>query len=191
MVRIVAGTAGGIAIKTPEGEGTKPTLDRVKQPMFSMLFGEIPGRTVLDLFAGSGSLGLEALSRGAFHCTFNDFSSGCAKLIRDNAVTAGLDGKAEITSMDYRQALKSYSLKGKKFGLILLDPPYEMLCYEDVLKTISALKLSESGAIAVCEHSRKDILPDRAGNFVKFKEKGYGTVGLTLYREGESETVNE
>ncbi len=185
MVRIIAGSARGLRIKTVPSEKTKPTLDRVKEPMFSILTGEIEGRIVLDLFSGNGSLGLEALSRGAEFAYMNDCDRQCSSIIRENLAYTGLQSKAEVTQLDYREALARYGKSGKKFGLILLDPPYGDGVIPEVLEQISKLQLWEDGCVVMCEHTRTDVLPEIVGVFTKVKERAYGTVGLTLYRAGE------
>lgn len=185
MVRIIAGSARGLRIKTVPSEGTKPTLDRVKEPMFSILTGEIEGRLVLDLFSGNGSLGLEALSRGAAYAYMNDYDRHCCSVIKENLVYTRLQSQAEVTQLDYREALNRHGKAGRKFGLVLLDPPYGDGLIPDVLTRISQLQLWESGCVAMCEHVRTDVLPETVGVFVKEKERAYGTVGLTLYRAGE------
>lgn len=185
MVRIIAGSARGLRIKTVPSEKTKPTLDRVKEPMFSILTEDILDRTVLDLFSGNGGLGIEALSRGAAFACMNDHDRACGQVIRDNLVYTGLSEKAEVSQLDYRKALCRYAAAGRRFGLILLDPPYAAGFIPDVLGRISAQNLWESGCAAMCEHTREDILPDTVGVFAKEKCRTYGTVGLTLYRAGE------
>lgn len=182
MVRVVAGTAGGLKLKTPDSDKTKPTLDRVKEPMFSILGPYIYGRTVLDLFAGCGALGIEALSRGADYCFFNDFDRNCAAVIKENLRHTSLSEKAGIICLPYRKALSQLRLEGKRFGLVLLDPPYETNCYEDVLLTALDYGLLEPDCAIMCEHGRENVLPDTVGTLSALKRRGYGTVGLTLYR---------
>ena len=185
MVRIIAGSARGLRIKTVPSEKTKPTLDRVKEPMFSILTGEIEGRIVLDLFSGNGSLGLEALSRGAAYAYMNDYDRSCSSIIKENLAYTHLQDRATVTQLDYQAALDRYSKSGLKFGLALLDPPYGNGLIPDVLERISRLQLWESGCVVMCEHLKTDIMPDTVGVFAKEKERTYGTVGLTLYRAGE------
>ena len=105
MVRVIAGKAGGRKLKTIDSEGTKPTLDRVKEAMFSMLMPYIPCGTVLDLFSGNGSLGIEAVSRGADFCIFNDRSRECVKYIKENIRTVGFEKDSEVYALDSRETL--------------------------------------------------------------------------------------
>lgn len=185
MVRIIAGSARGHKIKTVPSPDTRPTLDRVKEPMFSILTPDIPGRTVLDLFAGNGALGIEALSRGAAGAYFTDCDRTCAAVIRENLVSTGFADRGHVMQADYREALSRYAREEKRFTLILLDPPYALCAWEDALTRISRLSLWEPGCVAMCEHDRETALPDRIGAFVREKERHYGSVGLTFYRAGE------
>ncbi len=185
MVRIVAGSARGLRIKTVPSEKTKPTLDRVKEPMFSILTGDLADRTVLDLFAGNGSLGLEALSRGAAFACFNDHDRACVKVIGENLAYTGLADQGAVTRLDYQAALNRYHQEGRQFGLVLLDPPYAAGVIPRVLAQLSDLALWAPGCVVMCEHTKDDILPESVGVFQKEKMRSYGTVGLTVYRAGE------
>ncbi len=122
-MRIIGGSARSIRLKTVEGEDTRPTADRIKETLFNILGDEVSGAIVLDLFAGSGGLGLEAVSRGAQKAVFVDHSGKAVSCIRDNIEATGFGDKCEVMRMDFRSALKS--MAGKyKFGLVFLDPPY-------------------------------------------------------------------
>lgn len=155
--------------------------------MFSILTPDIPGRMVLDLFSGNGALGLEALSRGAAFACFNDWDRTCTKVIRENLMYTGLVRQAQVTQLDFREALSGYAAERKRFGLVLLDPPYAAGFIPEVLEQVTELHLWESGCAVMCEHAREDILPEAVGVFLKEKTRAYGTVGLTLYRAGETE----
>ena len=181
MVRVVAGVAGGLKLNTPDSEDTKPTLDRVKEPMFSMLTPYIPGRTVLDLFAGSGALGIEALSRGAEFCYFNDVDRRCREIVRQNLEHTRLLEKAEVLSAPYRQALSLLKKRGVKLGLVLLDPPYKMNCYEEVILTGLKYRLFDEECVIMCEHGREVVLPEEIGGFHMIKDRSYGTVGVSIF----------
>lgn len=182
MVRVVAGSARGIKLKTVPSDDTKPTLDRVKEAMFSIMQQEIPGAYVLDLFSGNGTLGIEALSRGAESAVFNDCDSKCTAVIEENLKAAKLTDRAIVTRLDYRQALGKYAEEKRKFDVILLDPPYKAGLYVKAIETVSQNGLANKNALIMCETAREDILPERIGHFTKEKERGYGTVGLTFYR---------
>ena len=184
MVRVVAGTARGMKLKTRDSEATKPTLDRVKEAMFSMLEPYLAGAAVLDLFAGSGALGIEALSRGAAECVFADKSKECCDIIRENLEHTGLKDKASVYRSDYSSLLNSYDGR-EKFHVILLDPPYCKQLERDAIRLISLKNICASGAVIVAEHSWEDILPEEIGKFYKYKDKKYGTVGVSIYIEKE------
>lgn len=182
MVRVIAGTAGGLKLKTLESDATRPTLDRVKEAEFSMIRDYLYGSVVLDLFAGNGGLGIEALSRGAKACYFNDKNKQCRNLIRANLTYTNLSDKSEVSCYDYTEALSYYKKSGIVFDLILLDPPYGKAFETDALKQITTAKLASAGAIAVCEHNAAEALPAAIGHFSAIKEKKYGTVAITVYR---------
>ena len=191
MVRVIAGTAGGSKLKTLDTDRTKPTLDRVKEPMFSILAGFIPGANVLDLFAGSGALGLEALSRGAAFCRFCDCNPQAAQVVRDNLRHTRLDARASVLAADWNTALKQLKERGEKLDLVLLDPPYAENLYVQVLESLQKYGIIAPECVIMCEHSRKTELPEEAGVFRVFRRKGYGTVGLTFYMAGMPDDPEE
>lgn len=182
MVRVISGTAGGLKIQTLDSENTKPTLDRVKEAVFSMLSDDIYGATVLDLFAGSGALGIEALSRGAKRCFFNDKNKSCCDIIRKNLIHTKLDQLAQISCSDYSETIASFRNKGVKFDLILLDPPYSSGFYEEAIMSISKNGIFSEYCTILCEHSIEDSLPEQIGAFYHIKSKKYGTVAVSLFR---------
>lgn len=185
MIRVISGSAGGLKLKTLPTDNTKPTLDRVKEAVFSMLREDIYGATVLDLFSGSGSLGIEALSRGASRCFFNDKSKECFNCIKENLKHTNLYDKADISCLDYTEALASYRKKGIKFDLILLDPPYATELYEDVISLLQKMDIVSENCTIMCEHSVNSELSEKIGAFNNIKNKKYGTVRITIYRNGE------
>ena len=132
-MRVIAGTAGGIRLSTPEGMKTRPTIERVKEAIFSSVHFQLPGMRVLELFAGTGQMGIEALSRGAASCDFVDHRAEAAALVRENLRRTGLQDQAQIYCMDYEAFLNS---NRGPYDLILLDPPYAENFLENALKTI-------------------------------------------------------
>ncbi len=181
MVRVISGTAGGLKLQTPDEDITRPTLDRVKEAMFSIVQNDIYGSSVLDLFAGSGALGIEALSRGADRCVFNDRSRKCADIIRGNLAHTRLDSRAEILVSDHTEALSVCRSREMSFGLVLLDPPYGKGFETDALMLISRFGLALPRCVAAVEHSALDTLPDTVGTFGRVKTKKYGTVCVSVY----------
>ena len=124
MVRIISGSARGRKLETPAGLGTRPTLDRVKEAAFGSLQFAIPGSRVLDLFSGSGNLGLEAASRGASHVVMNDYDAACAAIIRRNAASLGLTDSVRVLCGDYLAVIGQLDREGESFDIVFLDPPY-------------------------------------------------------------------
>lgn len=180
-MRIIAGTLKGRTFDTPKGMDTRPTLDRVKEALFGMIQFEIFGRNVLDLFSGSGNLGLEAMSRGAKYAVFNDSSRECAELIKKNIAALGLAADTSVTSLNYTDALNLYKRQGRSFDIIFLDPPYASGFASEALEKIAALELLSTDGLIVVEHDRQNglKLPDGIG---LVKERSYGKVVISLLR---------
>ena len=147
-MRIITGRAKGALLETLPGLETRPTAERVKEAIFSMIQFDIEGRRVLDLFAGSGQLGLEALSRGAAHATFIDSSREAVDVILKNAAKARLRESARVSSMDFSAFLKSAS---DEYDIIFLDPPYNTSMMSDALRLIAERGLLRDGGFIVCE----------------------------------------
>lgn len=182
MPRIISGTAGGIPIKTPPGDRTRPTADRVKESVFNMLQADIPGLHVLDLFAGSGSLGIEALSRGAADAVFVDKDRIACGIIRANLEKTGLSRKAEVLGMDMEGALRILTANRRRFGLVFADAPY--LC-DFVLKTLLMLDendIMEDNGMAVVEHHRGEMPPETVGRWQLERRRDYGETVFSIYR---------
>lgn len=180
MLTVIAGSAGGLRLKTIDNEKTKPTLGRVKEPMFSMIEPYLIGATILDLFAGSGSLGIEALSRGASKCYFNDNQGACCKITEENLIYTGLSEKAEVRRQDFSQALENYRKEKITFDIIFLDPPYGMNYYNEVISTIVKYKLIATNGIIVAEHAFDKPLTEIQSLEI-IKNKKYGTVAVTVF----------
>jgi 16S rRNA (guanine966-N2)-methyltransferase len=181
MLRIISGTAGGIRIKTPDTEKTRPTLDRVKESVFSILQPYIPDSRVLDLFAGSGSLGLEALSRGASHCVFVDGSRNCRAIINENILRTHMSGKAQVMQADVFKAISALSGEGSRFDMIFMDPPY---CHNYVNKTLQMIDendiINENGIVAV-EHHEDEQPAETVGRLDRIKFRSYGDTCFSFY----------
>ncbi len=181
-MRIIAGTARGRQIQAPKGRDTRPTLDRVKEAMFSMIQFRIPDSTVLDLFAGSGNLGLEALSRGARYAVLNDHSRTCCELIRQNAALLRMTDRTQVMQMDFLQALTYLAQAGQKFDLVFLDPPYAQG------PQIAAEKIADMGLLVpqgliVAEHAW-DRPPEAGSGLNVVNDRKYGDVGVCLLEYG-------
>ena len=179
-MRVITGKARGVQLKTPEGMTTRPTTDRVKEALFSIIQFEIPGAKVLDLFGGTGQLGIEALSRGAKSAVFVDAGDKACKLIRENLHRCKMDNNAQIIRADYLQYLQTCR---DKFGLIFLDPPYAEVFLENALKKITEIDILESGGIIVAERPVGKDLPWDFTGYSRSKDYKYGNTLLTLYRK--------
>lgn len=178
-MRVVAGTARGVSLKTPDGMKTRPTADRVKEAMFSILHFDLPGARVLDLFGGTGQLGIEALSRGANACVFVDESEKACSLIRENLKRTGFTGCAKVVRSDYLSYLRS---NRDKFDIILLDPPYAEVFLENCLNFITEIDILQYNGIIVTERSLEKELSLNFEGYSRSKDYKYGKTVVTLYR---------
>ena len=179
-MRVISGKARGSVLKTPNGFQTRPTTDRVKEALFSILQFEIPGGRVLDLFGGTGQLGIEALSRGAKSAVFVDASDAACKLIKENLKKTKLEDNTKVVRSDYLQYLCSCK---DRFDIIFLDPPYAEVFLETALKMITEIDILQSGGIIVAERPVGKELPWEYPGYTRSKDYKYGTVLLTLYRK--------
>ena len=179
-MRVIAGSAKGIQLKTPNGMQTRPTADRVKEALFSIIQFDLPGAAVLDLFGGSGQLGIEAISRGASSAVFVDASREACQLIRENLKKTRFDSQATVIQSDYMDYL---SRTKQTFGIILLDPPYAEVYLENALKRITEIDILQSGGIIVAERPAEKELPFDFPGYTRSKDYRYGKILLTLYRK--------
>ena len=179
-MRVITGTARGVQLKTPDGMTTRPTADRVKEALFSIIQFEVPGARVLDLFGGTGQLGIEALSRGAKSAVFVDAGEPACKLIRENLKRTRLEQQGGVVRSDYLQYLKRCR---EKFDIIFLDPPYAEVFLENALKCITEIDILQSGGIIVAERPLGKDLPWDFEGFTRSKDYKYGKTLLTIYRK--------
>ena len=179
-MRVITGKARGIQLKTPDGMQTRPTADRVKEALFSIINFDIPGAAVLDLFGGTGQLGIEALSRGAKSAVFVDAREDACKLIRENLKRTKLESDAKVVRSDYMDYL---SRSREQFDIILLDPPYAEVFLENALKRITEIDILRSGGIIVAERPLGKELPWDFEGYERSKDYKYGKILLTLYRK--------
>ncbi len=179
-MRVITGKARGVALKTPEGQNTRPTADRVKEALFSIIQFDIPGTSVLDLFGGTGQLGIEALSRGASEAVFVDQREDACKLIRENLHRTHLQNQACVQCCDFRDFLRK---NRKKFGIIFLDPPYAEEFLENSLNIITEIDILQSGGIIVTERSLGKELSAQFDGYSRSKDYKYGKTLLAIYRK--------
>lgn len=179
-MRVITGKARGIQLKTPDGMLTRPTADRVKEALFSIINFDIPGAVVLDLFAGTGQLGIEALSRGAKSCVFVDAREDACKIIRENLRRTKLEEQSRVVRGDYLDYLARCK---DKFDLVLLDPPYAETFLENALKRITEIDILQSGGIIITERPLEKELVFAFEGYTRSKDYKYGNTLLTLYRK--------
>ena len=181
-MRVITGKARGIQLKTPDGIQTRPTADRVKEALFSIINFDLPGARVLDLFGGTGQLGIEALSRGADSAVFVDASENACKLIRENLKRTKLEQDARVIRSDYLDYLNRCR---EQYNIILLDPPYAEVFLENAIKRITEIDILQSNGIIVAERPLGKELPWEFDGFTRSKDYRYGKVLLTIYRKAE------
>ena len=187
-MRVITGSARGRRLRELEGMETRPTTDRVKEGLFNILQFDLEGRRVLDLFAGTGQLGIEALSRGAAHAVFVDRRADAVKLIRENLKLTELSDRAQVVagdSMEYLSRLR------EKFDIILLDPPYEAGLLEPALAHIARFDILAPHGIIVAECPAGRTLPALAEPYHIHRTYRYGKIGLTVYRRSAGDRNEE
>lgn len=177
-MRVITGSARGRKLKTPEDYDIRPTTDNVKESVFNIIQFDIQGRRVLDLFAGTGQLGIECLSRGAAEAVFVDHSRQAVGIVKDNLRSCGLNGT--VLQADALEFLR----RGGKYDIIFVDPPYDSNLYEPVLKTVNLVDILSDGGIIICETRREKILPDMELPYKKGREYSYGKVKISVYTRG-------
>ncbi len=177
-MRIIAGSYKGRKLLAPSDQSVRPTPDRVKEALFSMLVDDVVDGIVLDLFSGSGNLGLEALSRGAGRCYFCDNSRDSISLIKQNIAHCKAESLANVILGDYQTVLYKIC---EKLDVVLIDPPYRDNLWENAVSIIHENDLMNHGGIIVLEHPRSVSFPEEMYGFRKTKERRYGTVVLSIY----------
>ena len=174
-MRVITGTARGRRLKTPDNYDIRPTTDNVKESVFNIIQFDIEGRQVLDLFAGTGQLGIECLSRGAAGAVFVDRDRDAVRIVKDNLKTCGM--KATVLQEDSISFLNHCG----KFDVIFIDPPYDSNLYESALKIINLVDILSEGGIIICEARREKVLPEMTEPYRKRTEYNYGKVKIWIY----------
>ena len=177
-MRVITGSARGRRLREPQGMDIRPTTDKVKEALFSIIQFDIEGRRVLDMFAGTGQLGIEALSRGARQAVFLDADSRAVRLVRENLQLCGLEG--QVLQRDALTQLDGLGV----FDLIFLDPPYDSGLAHEALQKIKEFDILSEGGIIICESRTETSLPALSAPYFKGREYRYGKVMLTVYGKG-------
>ena len=187
-MRIIAGSARGRAFEAPSGKDTRPTLDRVKESLFGSIQFDIPDSRVLDLFSGSGNLGLEAASRGAKRVVCNDHNRACAELIVKNAKHLKLDSVVQVTTKDYAACLRDLARAGERFDFVFLDAPYLEGTAQQAAELVFTLDLLAEHGRVFLEHAEK-LPPTLTTPMAKLRQtKRYGSCAITTYIRANDET---
>lgn len=183
-MRVISGSARGKQLTPVPGMNTRPTTDRVKESIFNIVQMGIPGCEMLDLFAGTGQIGIEALSRGASHVVFCDAAPKALAVIRKNLTAARVEDRAEVIGKDFVSALQK--LQGRQFDVIFLDPPYGGKILNSALKSLESFDILRSGGIIICESSVQDeiVCPDSMRIRKQYK---YGAIRLTSIVRADNE----
>lgn len=188
-MRIITGEYRGRRLESPAGYDVRPTSDKVKEAVFNIIMNEVWDATCVDLFAGTGNLGLEALSRGAKKCYFGDNSWESINLIKNNVKMCRAEDKSVIIAGDYSKILGRIN---EKVDIFFLDPPYKDGLYENCLEIIDSLDLLSEEGIIVAEHGVRDYVPETVGSLEIIKERKYGKIMVTIYaKKSEVHTEEE
>ena len=181
-MRVISGKVRGLKLDTPKNDDVRPTTDRVKESLFNIINPYVIDSNVLDLFAGTGSLGIECLSRGALSSTFVDVSKDSINIVKSNVKKARVENESTILNLDFKTAIDRLKVQNKKFDIIFMDPPYYKNMFIDAISNIDNSDLLSEDGIIVVEHDTKDKFVDKIGRLEKSKEKKYGNTTLTFYK---------
>ena len=187
MVRVIAGSAKGRRLTTMPTLALRPTADRVREALFNILGAHVDGAAVLDLFAGSGAVGLEALSRGARLAVFVEVHEPACRLIEKNLRLCRLHEHAVVRCRDVLNVLATLKVQGQTFDVIFLDPPYRASLVEDALQQLGDGRLLSEGGQVIAEHFFKRVLPERYGRLRRVRVARFGDVALSFYRVEDQE----
>ena len=182
-MRIITGDYKGKKIEMPVGYDIRPTTEKVKEALFSIVSShiDIEDTVCCDLFSGTGNLGLEALSRGAEKCFFCDNSRDSINLIKRNIANCKAESRAELIAGDYEKALTRIYEKGEKIDIFLIDPPYKDGLYDKCFELIREYDLLSDIGIIIAEHDVKDEMPENLSGYLKLKDRTYGRICLSVY----------
>ncbi len=180
-MKVISGTLKGRKFEGYNLDGTRPTMDRVKESLFGMIQDNIKDSVVLDLFAGSGQLGIEAISNGAKSCYFIDHNNEVIKVLNKNIVNLNIKDKSKVILSDWKKFLNDSAKNNLKFDLIFVDPPYDYDVYEKILDKVSTLNLLNDNGLIILEHANLN-LKETYNNLTLHKSKKYGTKSVNIYK---------
>ncbi|MDI6709177.1 MAG: 16S rRNA (guanine(966)-N(2))-methyltransferase RsmD [Thermoanaerobacterales bacterium] len=186
MLRIIGGSARGRRLKGPPEGSARPTSDRVREALFNILAPWVPGSRFLDLFAGSGAVGLEALSRGAARAVFVEANPRVAAVLQANLSATGLGPKAEVYRNSFERALADLAAGGESFDLVFIDPPYRRGLEDAALRALCQYNLLAPGGMAVAESDRTHLPPAEIAGLALWRRERYGDTTLSFYRRLEN-----
>jgi 16S rRNA (guanine966-N2)-methyltransferase len=181
-MRVISGTAKGRPLKAVPGMGTRPTTDKVKEAIFSMIGPYFDGGQVLDLFAGTGGLSIEALSRGMERAVLTDIDKRSLETIRHNLQAAQFTDRAEVYRNDAQRAIKALTKREAKFDLVFLDPPYRLKVIRELVELLDEGDMLNEGAVIVLEHDAEDVYEEPTGKLQWVRRAEYGETAVTIYK---------
>lgn len=184
---MISGKAKGRPLKAVPGMGTRPTTDKVKEAIFSMIGPYFDGGAALDLFAGTGGLGIEALSRGMERAVFIDMEPRSIEVVRENLKACGLSERAEVYRNEAGRALKALAKREARFDLVFLDPPYKLKTADKLMEDMHQLGLLERRAVVLVEHGSEHRYPEAFGPFRCRRLAEYGETAVAIYDYAEEQ----
>lgn len=183
-MRIIAGQLRGRRLRAPDGNSTRPTSDRVREALFNIISARVPGSRFLDLCAGSGAVGLEAISRGADSAVFIDQSRRALEQIEENVEQLGVGERARIVGKDALSAMRALDAQGDRFDIVYVDPPYAAGLYRPLLRLLGHSNLVAPEGLVVVELRSRDSLPDETGSLRHYRDVRYGDTTLAFFEPG-------
>lgn len=180
-MRIISGFLRGRRLRAPEGLATRPTSDRVREALFNIIAARVPGSRFLDVCAGSGAVGLEAISRGAERAVFVEQSRRALEQLEENIETCGVEEAARIVAKDALSALRALAASEQEFDIVYVDPPYDAELYRPILRVLGTSGLVSPDGVVVVERRSRNHLPDEAGELRHYRDMRYGDSTLAFY----------
>ena len=181
-MRVISGSSKKRSLRTLKGLGLRPTPDRVREAIFNIIASELPGRMVLDLFAGSGSLGIEALSRGAKEAVFIETHLEAVRILKENLKSCRFSDRGTVIRWRVETGIKLLEKKRKSFDLVFLDPPYDKALIVRTLKALSPSNILKSGSMVIAQHSLRETFPELLGRLVLEDQRRYGETLVSFFR---------